>query len=483
MLRFDQMPESFTGQAIYYAAKNPYLNPALPLPHPDYRWIINEKSRLLLRIGFAFGSAFGAAPLGILYHSSSALIYQAFACKGSPSDRERRIALAFEHYKATISDCVGTIGGFTSFFGPDTYRGGEIFFSNSDVYVPNQDETVALHPYSRGGFFPDRSMGIKAYRLFGCQNYQYNNLKWHSLRFFLRNGPLAALNHKEILLEARWWRSISIPAFGPERMSLIPKNRSYVHLQKDMKTMVSDKTPWIATALRVLGLFVFLTIHYHAVVFRRPSFIIPVEYLAGLFIFVYLLTMAKRITDKSKNEALSLAKRCVVEGEVRKGLHWYLKAAENGFTPAQRVCGLGLLTTLGFHQSIATMDEEEVTRVDEGLKWLHEAASAGDEDAREDLFELIGKLPWNQYNPDYVFKATQNERIRALFRDLNFLAVAKERFASIFNLSPEQLEQFRSILLESDGRFLALEHALNESEGGSENYVIPPLLQIIHDYI
>jgi hypothetical protein len=218
MLHFNQMPESFTGQALYCALKSPYFNSNLPI---ENSLIINGTSQLLMRIGLAFCANAFCAPLGIIYHSSSAFIYRVRVHTAAyPLERERRMAFAFEHFKAAIADLPGIFNYFKWFRFIETSSDSGLvlkLFSDSDVYIPDFIETGNVTPFSYRAAEDD---GIRAYRILGCQGFQCNILKFFACR---DDGNIAPLNNKEVLKKiAILWNVVE---YKTKRMRWSPTNK------------------------------------------------------------------------------------------------------------------------------------------------------------------------------------------------------------------------------------------------------------------
>jgi hypothetical protein len=475
MIHFSQMPESFTGQALYYAARNPYLNPKVPLPALSR---INNRIRNFLRFGFVFCTGLLAAPAGAVYHAAWALRYRVFACKtNNLSERERRITMAWEHLKASGTD----VCGISCLFALRNIFNSHIplWFSSSDVYVPETKEIegtehlVLIPNYSR------EIKGILAYKFIGCQVYPYALLKFGSERFFELKGKKVDINHKQILRYICRTCEFEPSSKLPFLLATPSQKRRYLKLEPGQLTF-PYKTSWKAVALVICSIAVFIV--NTAITIKIKDNLFNQFILNGfaLFLCLKILGKARDESYQLKEKERQVVDEQIVAGNLKETLHWYERAALDGHNEAQRVYGLSLINSLAFHQNILSMDEEEVMRLNEGLRWLQAAIYNGNLDAVADMILLIPSI---QNNVNIEFKQTQHERLRLLFGDRNFLTMAMRRFTSIFQMSPEALDKYRNNLLKSDGRLLALDNALNLSENGSNINVPQGILGLIAQYM
>ncbi len=113
ILSASEMPVSFTGQALFFAARTKWLNfrtDGIP-DHPGWLDVCvlfgrgcSKGSALIV---YSIATAILCAPLGVLYHAASALRQKAIAHLSAPNARAHADALAWEHFKAMLTDVSG----------------------------------------------------------------------------------------------------------------------------------------------------------------------------------------------------------------------------------------------------------------------------------------------------------------------------------------------------------------------------------------
>lgn len=491
MIRFDQMPESFTGQALYYAQRNRRLNYKLT---PERERTSNGTiSCKLRRAGFVFCTGLFRAPAGIFYHGAYALKYRISAIRtNDPNEQEQRMAFAWEHFIAALYD----VKGLSCIIRPDRNPINEEmleWFSSSEVVVPQTYERPEIPNLGIPVMGPINVLhhdylsirAIKEYRLLGCQAYPYNELKETSSLH-----PNMDLNHKDILRLVRikiWSKTVDDPI-----IRVIPsKNRSHLNFattRYPLSFTISKIELLYKAVVIAIGVYALKNItenfnkNFPEQYFSLKNYFNNLTILTvAAFAIGCLLIQARKAYNRHREAEMRRADDELLEGNIRSALNWYGKAALDGYGPAQRMYGLGLLCSIASHDNIVALDDQEMARVDEALNWIYVAAVNGDEEA---------KLDFAQFHPnlymlcgDIEFRATQAERLKWLFRERNLLGIARERFRAEYNLFPEIFERLRFEIFGPLQRVPLLDHALNVAEGRSADPLPNEILGLIAQYI
>lgn len=130
------MPTSFTGQALLWAAQTHILNPPNNNQGPVQRFV-GKPLRAIARLIYQIAVGILIAPLGVLYHIGAAITYKVMSIRTPEGDlKERKSAIAWEHFKAAMNDILGFPLARTPFF-LDPKRSVSAYFSSTEVKVDN----------------------------------------------------------------------------------------------------------------------------------------------------------------------------------------------------------------------------------------------------------------------------------------------------------------------------------------------------------
>jgi hypothetical protein len=244
------------------------------------------------------------------------------------------------------------------------------------------------------------------------------------------------LNNKELLRGVRFeiWNA---PIYDPPLFSLIPENYNSLNLN-NLEETPQYRTSWKSVGLIVMaiaiGFFTLSSLYADYINGELPDSITSIlknNYFLASVPFAFL-ALAKEYDKQHRDIEKELADGLFKAGKIDESLYWYAKAAMGGYAPAQRIYGLFLLKSLPDNEDISTLNEEEIEEIDRGLNWLYSATINGEADAEEDLSLLIGNHRWNRLEYNCFFR-TKRERIKDLFRETQFLKIARNRFNTIHN--------------------------------------------------
>lgn len=449
MLNYSTIPESFTGRSLYFIANHHWLNP--PKIKEDFgigslpKGIIDKIARFTARLFLITGTGMISAPLGVLCNATYAHRYRAYAYKtNQKEEREKRMALAWEYLKASVTDLRGiSCIFFASRYAWSIEENMELWFSSSKVFIPNSVSassshieeclrTCALKLVERDQS-PQKASGLKLFKVIGCQVYPYHQLKQFALDLRSITGCLLPMNHREVLAGVRveLWNT---PLEDPPFFASVPRTNLRDFNFKNSKAF-SYSVSWKSTAMVVSAIFVTLLIFASLYADYLTSYlghtitsILKKNYAIAGIPFA-ILKLAKQLEIEQRDAEKDLANDLIRQGYFENSLAWYGKAALSGYAPAQRVYGLALLASLFKHSSIQTMSEKEIKIMYEALNWLSDAAINGDSEALMDLkLMIVNDLP-----DRCRFKINKRERLKSLFQE-DFIGIAVNRFTGFFNL-------------------------------------------------
>jgi len=492
-LRISEMPCSFTGQALCFLNTNNTLEYAtgreVGFTFSFYN-VADFIGNSLFRVVYYVGITILGAPLGVVYHSGSALWCKARSFSTNvTAEQTKQAALAWEHCKAAATDISGIGVTAVGFFYMATNSSYEQYlkwwYSSTQVAIDNPPQNnphlgisrQALHLIAtHWGSLETRVPRFCSYEKLTLRSIQ----RWKD-----QIGPHqpVALDDPGIIHEifrSCWAEETESAQYWAGFRPKCPPFRAEHYKLPQAQQNPSYGFPWktIAWTLASIGLII-LTAGYVALVklnamdgynssSGRSN---PIQGFVGC---LGLIAWAIQEAVKARTENLGSAENelgnqlmdavandtsgtCNL-GKVQQALLWHHTAGSRGYGSAQRRFGLGLLASLSQHQSAATMDVDELMLVKEAIQWLQAAAINGDVNAPKDLCRLFGMdvPPGNQQvaPPQLVQRLyagvtgnTESDRVRNLFpAGHNFIQIAIEQYASIEQNATKR-EKIRTALL------------------------------------
>ena len=395
ILSASEMPVSFTGQALFFAARTKWLGPKIDEVPNDvgvigfWRVCFRVALKGAALTAYSVATAILCAPLGVLYHAASALRQKVISHLSAPNARAHADALAWEHFKAMLTDVSGIalvfLGGFYMLSSRFTNRNKAIgwWFSSTHVRTGYNGPPLVLGERVNYGS-AKYHWGKEESSVDQCS---YQKMRIFAVRKWEEEGEDLPLNHEQILF------NICEKGFGSSRDQnaldgMLPAQPVF-HSQR-YACMKGTNEPayqmhW-ATALKIIGFAAcaILSVGYgiwftttllpplftaNLVGFGNLAFrlllTIPVAF-AKILSFFQISIGAYRYAVKQLNEArapteialsyrlatkpLADAKKEIQAVEALKNssdaLFWLKAAALRGNRQAQRELGLCLLAAI-----------------------------------------------------------------------------------------------------------------------------------------
>lgn len=481
---FTKIPESYTGQALYYAANHPWLNPPQVIclfgKGCKPRGLLDKLIRYTARLFFIMLAGAICPLYGAIRHSIYAHRYWAVSLREENQKLKLEIqSLARLHLQAAKVD----VQGVSCILIAPKYAWSldeniEVWFSSTDAYVPETQEgnvnTIKDYPWEivandgpnqvveayknlrlayatndliRVKKLITKDSGLKRYKILGCQAYPYNQLKKFCLDLRMKTGYNPGINHSQVLRGVRieiWNQPRENPPFFPE---VNTTNRNYLRFKTGKDSFYS--VPWKSIALVVSALVICFLIGVSLYTDYLTNYlgesILAISkknyILAGLPIA--FLKFARKLEIEQRNKEQQIVDEGIIQGNLGDGIAWYGKAAMNGYAPAQRIYGLATLLCLKENE-IENMNEQDIEELDEGLKWLCNAAKNGDGGALEDCRLLMG----GSFPENHIFRIETKARLKVLIGNRDIRTIAKSRLMEKLGILP-RYSSFVSVFVRS----------------------------------
>jgi hypothetical protein len=455
-LRISEMPCSFTGQALYYAATSSWLGFDEVMPRNA-----TDLVRACVWPVYDVGVNVLCAPAGIVYHSAAAVAHKARSFSTSlPEAQKKQAALAYEHFKAAVTDVAGL--GLVLFVYARIRSGSNSrnrlsyadflwpWFSSSNVQItPSPQLPVNLTHDHIANFLP-RHWGNPD--LATSRQCSYRELRVRAYEYWEENDDRIDLESPELIpsaVEASWKNLKSATTFFSTFWIQRPSFQAalYIPPRTEEKPSYTIRwqtvawilggvamlclTCWIANGLYSVWLFSELIVRAQLIFFLGVSAIgTTALFLLGAKNYWENRGVAeKAVGDRLMGEIASDESIAPNGQKAERALHWYLVAARNGDTTSQRLVGLGLLTSLSQHRNATNMNDAELLITKEAVQWLQSTAKNGDLHAAGDLSRLFNFSHNPPPNLDLMISGnTESDRIRNMFpAGHNFVDIALEQ--------------------------------------------------------
>lgn len=370
-LPWEQMPVSLTGRALAWGCES-WMG-------SDENAGVSRYLKRLCRLIYQIVVGAVVAPLGVLYHLAQALRY-ALSSLGAPAT-ELKGERAYEHLKAAGLDFWGIGGCFLNHnYYSRPLTATVIFISSSSVRVGERIHTASAHREVYDNLAVDRGTASPSWPThalaFSLSNYPFHVL--YAVKLFLskRGEPSFALNDHAVLHEVRssaWKGAYEISGTLFSRKRFDPLCREEVLSSKGSATP-AYKFPWIAlaygiTALALISLASFFI--YRGWIKKLESALWHRRwppYLIAAGVVLYFPTRNAYINNRGA------AEKEAAHRDPAGAAYWYSQATQRGYTPALRSWGLWKIVN---------------GEAQKGLRMLFLAVVNGDEEAMEDIRELI----------------------------------------------------------------------------------------------
>ncbi len=389
LLSYSEMPTSFTGHALFWAAQTRWLN-FRTMPTNSSGAVVMFRGMLTgyALVAYCVGTAILCAPLGILYHGCSALYQKTITLLSGPERKVHANALAWEHLKAMLTDISGValvvLGGvyvLSQILNPNEGLGW--WFSSSQVRTEYAGPLMILRQDDRTSSdtrgFVQHAPLFSGTEQASAEQCSYQKMRVYAIRHWEKEEEILPLNDEEILYNICIGKLEHPNLFQNDRF--VPANVDFPSRQYACMNKASQPTysmhwktclkviGYVALALGCIG-FAFYAASFLEFTVIIPTLLVPgttiLKKVAALFVlnvfgvsaglamsFAYVLIsrMEWQYAKNEWNQPRAITETAFAEAEAQKNngssaLYWLRQAAHRGHGPAQLALALSLLASV-----------------------------------------------------------------------------------------------------------------------------------------